>query len=263
MLMNEIMQYSSKTGYLHSIHPLIKIIGIAAIVSLSILVTDIVLLLGLLAIICAIAVTSSLHREIMRQVPLLVFLSATLILLTVVTFQSGDVIGYLIPEGLVSPAAYMPVSMGAVEFAVMLSLRFVIILFAFQFLVITTQPTEFLKTLKFLRLPLDYVLMFLIALRFIPSLQMEGQRIHEAQLSRGYNPGKGVMGKVRSVKPVLVPLVANSLAKTQVLGLTMDFRGYRSPQKGPVQRTPLTRIDVIAGATICLICATFLMALVS
>lgn len=261
--MKEIMQYSTKTSYLHSVHPIIKIIGIAAIVILSVLITDIVLLLGLLAIIVAIALTSSLHREIVRQVPMLVFLSATLLLLTVATFQSGEVIGYLIPAGLLSSGGHIPVTLGAVEFAVMLSLRFVIILFAFQFLVITTQPTEFLKTLQHMRLPVDYVLMFLIALRFIPSLQMEGQRIHEAQLSRGYNPGKGLMGKIRSLKPVMVPLVANSLAKTQVLGLTMDFRGYRSPHQGQVHRTPLTRIDLFAAVTICFICATFLMAIVS
>jgi len=103
-------------------------------------------------------------------------------------------------------------------------------LFAFQLLVVTTRPSDLMKALLKIHIPVDYVLMFVIALRFIPSLQIEGQRIHEAQLARGYNPGKGLRGKVRSVKPLLVPLVANSLGRTQVLGLTMDLRGYRSRQ---------------------------------
>jgi energy-coupling factor transporter transmembrane protein EcfT len=53
-------------------------------------------------------------------------------------------------------------------------------------------------------------LMFLIALRFISSLQVEGQRIREAQLARSYNPGKGHREKVRSVKLLLEPLVVNT-----------------------------------------------------
>ena len=79
-----------------------------------------------------------------------------------------------------------------------------------------------------MRLPVDYTLMFLIALRFIPTLQLEGQRIHEAQTARGYNPGKGIRGKIRSLTPIMIPLVSNSLAKTMVLGLTIDLRGYRN-----------------------------------
>jgi len=48
-----------------------------------------------------------------------------------------------------------------------------------------------MKVLLGIHIPSTMALMFLIALRFISSLQVEGQRIHEAQLARGYNPGKG------------------------------------------------------------------------
>ena len=67
-----------------------------------------------------------------------------------------------------------------------------------------------MKVLLGIHIPSTMALMFLIALRFISSLQVEGQRIHEAQLARGYNPGKGHREKVRSVKLLLEPLVVNS-----------------------------------------------------
>ena len=165
---------------------------------------------------------------LIRQLPLLIFLSVVLLLLTVVTLQSGDTLFLLIPSGIGGSAGAIPVTSGAVDFAAVLSLRFFAMLFAFQLLIMSTKPTELTNALIALRMPIDYVLMFIIALRFIPSLQLEGQRIHEAQMARGYNPGKGMLGKILSLRPLLIPLVSNSLAKTRVLGLTIDMRGYRT-----------------------------------
>jgi energy-coupling factor transport system permease protein len=67
--------------------------------------------------------------------------------------------------------------------------------------------------------------MFIIAHRFIPTLQIEGKRIHEAQLARGYHPGDGFVGRIKSVAPVMVPLVSNPLSRVTLLGLTIDLRG--------------------------------------
>jgi len=98
-------------------------------------------------------------------------------------------------------------------------------------------------TLEKVGLPIDYILMFIIALRFIPTLQIEGQRIHEAQLARGFNPGTGFIGKIRSVAPIAIPLVSNALLRSNVLGLTIDMRGYRTGKKTPVRERVLARGD--------------------
>ena len=66
-----------------------------------------------------------------------------------------------------------------------------ILICAFQLFVISTQPRDIVHTMERMKIPIDYTLMFLVALRFIPTLQIEGIRIHEAQLARGYNPGRG------------------------------------------------------------------------
>lgn len=244
--MKEIMQYINKDSFLHRMNPLSKIAAVTGIIVLSVFTTDSTVL-GLLVLgIFLASLKAGLHQELLRQLKLLVFLSLTLILLTIFTLKSGDTIGYLIPAGTLTAAGLVPVTTGALDFGTVLSLRFFAMLFAFQLLVVTTKPSDLMKALMEIHIPVDYVLMFVIALRFIPSLQIEGQRIHEAQLARGYNPGKGVRGKIRSLKPILVPLVANSLGRTQVLGLTMDMRGYRSRQNAEKQRLPWNRTDVAA-----------------
>lgn len=241
--MKEIMQYINRDSFLHSMNPLSKIVAVAGIIVLSVFTTNsTVLALMVLGIFLA-SFKAELQHELLRQLKLLVFLSVSLILLTVLTMKSGETIGYLIPPGTLTASGIISITTGALDFGVVLSLRFFAMLFAFQLLVVTTRPSDLMKALLAIHIPVDYVLMFVIALRFIPSLQVEGQRIHEAQLARGYNPGKGLRGKVRSVKPLLVPLVANSLGRTQVLGLTMDMRGYRSRHSVEKNRLIWNKMD--------------------
>ena len=225
--MKEIMQYINSDSFLHRMNPLSKITAVAGIIVLSVFTTNSMCLALIVLGIFLVSIKARLHHELLRQLKLLVFLSVSLILLTVFTMKSGVTLGFLIPAGTLTTNGIFPVTTGALDFGVVLSLRFFAMLFAFQLLVVTTRPSDLMKALLEIHIPVDYVLMFVIALRFIPSLQVEGQRIHEAQLARGYNPGKGLRGKVRSIKPLLVPLVANSLGRTQVLGLTMDMGGYR------------------------------------
>lgn len=250
--MKEIMQYINRDSFLHSMNPLSKIAAVAAIIILSVITTNSIFLALMVLGIFLASFKAGLQHELLRQLKLLIFLSVSLILLTVLTMKSGVTLGYLVPPGVLTASGTFPVTTGALDFGVVLSLRFFAMLFAFQLLVVTTRPSDLMKALLAIHIPVDYVLMFVIALRFIPSLQIEGQRIHEAQLARGYNPGKGIRGKVRSVKPLLVPLVANSLGRTQVLGLTMDMRGYRSRHSVEKDRLVWNKVDFAAVGCVAL-----------
>jgi len=244
--MKEIMQYINRDSFLHSMNPLSKIVAVAGIIFLSVITTSSeVLALMVLGIFLA-SLKAGLQQELLRQLKLLIFLSLTMVILTIFTLKSGETIGYLIPPGIFTADGLVPITTGALDFGAVLSLRFFAMLFAFQLLVVTTKPSDLMKALLVIHIPVDYVLMFVIALRFIPSLQIEGQRIHEAQLARGYNPGKGLHGKVKSLKPLLVPLVANSLGRTKVLGLTMDMRGYRSRRSVESSRLVWNKTDFAA-----------------
>ncbi|MDD4138477.1 MAG: energy-coupling factor transporter transmembrane component T, partial [Methanoregula sp.] len=132
---------------------------------------------------------------------------------------------------------------GGLMIGVVLTLRFMILIFAFQLFLISTQPRDIVHAMEKIHVPIDYILMFIIALRFIPTLQIEGQRIHEAQLARGFNPGTGLLGKVRSVSPIVIPLVSNALLRSNVLGLTIDMRGYRTGKRTQVRERVFEKRD--------------------
>jgi energy-coupling factor transport system permease protein len=242
--MSEIMQYVTRESAFHRLHPLTKLIFAVVVVALAVLTSDIVMLAALAGAVVAVAIASGLARDLLRQVPLLLSLAVSLLALTVLTIQNGDILCYVVPASVPVIGGAFPVTVGAIDLALAMSLRFAAMLFAFQLLVISTQPRDLVHVMDRLRMPVDYTLMFLIALRFIPSLQLEGKRIHEAQLARAYNPGKGLAGKIRGLFPIIIPLVSNSLGKATVLGLTIDLRGYRSGRRTPMRDLAPGRADV-------------------
>ncbi|MDO5845251.1 MAG: energy-coupling factor transporter transmembrane component T [Methanocorpusculum sp.] len=219
--MSDILQYIAKEGFFHRLSPITKIVFAVLMMFAAIFTSDLYLLAGLIAVVLIFSAVGGLFKVLMKQVPLLLILAAALLVLTVLTMASGDVLFTILPNGA------FPVTTGAILFAVEMALRFSVLIFSFQLLVISTQPRDLVNALYALRVPRDYALMFLIAVRFIPTLQREGVRINEAQLSRGYYPGGGVIGKVKQLGPVVLPLMLNSLSKADTLGLTIDMRGYR------------------------------------
>lgn len=226
------------------------------------LTSDTLMLAVLAGAVVAVAVVGGLARDLLRQVPLLISLVVSLLALTILTIRSGDILGYLIPPSVPVIGGAFPVTVGAIDLALAMSLRFAAMLFAFQLLVISTQPRDLVHVMDRLRMPVDYTLIILIALRFTPSLQLEGKRIHEAQLARAYNPGRGPAGSIRGVFPIIIPLVSNSLGKATVLGLTIDLRGYRSGRRTPMRDLVPGRADVAGICCMGLVVAGYLAVLV-
>lgn len=244
--MREILQYIHKDGLFHRMNPGTKIFFVIVIGIVTLLTMDLAFLGFILLAVLCVAFAGRVLGEVLQQMALILAMSVIFILLTLVTMPDGEVLGYLLPGG------FLPVTTGALYAGTLLTLRFAILIISFQIFVITTQPRDLVNTLEKIGVPSDYNLMFLIALRFIPTLQIEANKIHEAQLARGYAPGSGFVGRIRSVAPVMVPLVSNALARTTVLGLTIDMRGYRTRKRTPFREEHMQAIDkvtfVILGA---------------
>jgi len=256
----EILQYVQKEGIFHRLAPLTKIVIVAAASAISIIATNIVFLLIVLLLLLILAYAGRLHREVLQQFVLVAAMSAIIILVTVITLPGGDVLGNLIPQGVPLIGGSIPVTVGGLMTGVIMTLRFAVLISAIQLFVLSTQPRDLVHTLERMKVPIDYTLMFVIALRFIPTLQIEATRIHEAQMARGYNPGTGVGGKIRSLAPVMIPLVSNSLARSNVLGLTIDLRGYRTRKRTPLRERHLNSRDYVAILVVLFCVAAFFYA---
>ena len=256
--MAEILQYVHKDGFFHRINPFTKIAFIIVVSLMCIISTNIPFLAVLVAALLVVAFISNLFTEVIQQLKLVIVMSILFIIITVITMPNGAIIGYAIPMSVPFIGGFLPITEGALEIGLILTLRFMVLIFAFQLFLISTQPRDLVHTLEKLKMPIDYILMFIIALRFIPTLQIEGKRIHEAQLARGYNPGTGFLGKIRSVAPIVIPLVSNALLRSNVLGLTIDMRGYRIGARTHVRERKFLRFDYLVLSVLVFVCAGFI-----
>lgn len=117
-----------------------------------------------------------------------------------------------------------------------ISLRLLYLVIFTSLLTLTTTPIEItdgleslLNPLKRLRVPVhEFALMMSIALRFIPTLLEEAEKIMKAQSARGVDFSSGPFKKrLKAIVPLLIPLFASSFKRAEDLALAMEARGYR------------------------------------
>ena len=117
-----------------------------------------------------------------------------------------------------------------------LALRILLLVSVAGLLTATTAPValadgveDLLSPLRKLRFPAHEVAMMMtIALRFIPTLHEETQKITRAQAARGADFSEGgLFRRVRAMLPVLVPLTIGAFRRADELAEAMESRGYR------------------------------------
>ena len=86
-----------------------------------------------------------------------------------------------------------------------------------------------LRPLKAIRFPVHEIsLMLSIALRFVPTLMDETEKIMNAQRARGVDFGEGgLLQKMKAIVPLLIPLFVSSFNRAEDLATAMEARGYQ------------------------------------
>lgn len=157
------------------------------------------------------------------------------------------------------------ITVEGVRQACFISLRLVLLLLCSSLLTYTTSPLKLTDAMESLLAPLrplgvpahELAMMMTIALRFIPTLIEETDKIMKAQQSRGADFTTGsVLARLRSMVPVLVPLFLSAFRRADELAMAMEARCYR----GGVGRTQMkalrtSSIDYVAGAVLAILTA--------
>ena len=134
-----------------------------------------------------------------------------------------------------------------------------------QLLTLTTSPISLTDGLESLFRPLEVIhfpaheiaMMMSIALRFIPTLMDEADKIMKAQKARGANFETGsLVQRAKAMVPLLVPLFVGAFRRAEDLALAMDARCYR----GGAGRTRMKQLkygrnDALAGLVMLLLLA--------
>ena len=117
-----------------------------------------------------------------------------------------------------------------------IGVRLVILIMFTSLLTLTTSPIELTDGIEDLLKPFarlgvpahELAMMMTIALRFIPTLLEEAERIMKAQMARGADFESGNMVKrAKSLVPLLVPLFVSAFRRADDLAMAMEARCYR------------------------------------
>lgn len=123
--------------------------------------------------------------------------------------------------------------------AVKMCVRLVLLIIGSSLLTLTTTPIQLTDGLEYLLHPLkkigvpahEIAMMMTIALRFIPTLLDETDKIIKAQQARGADFDTGnMMQKAKSMIPILVPLFISAFRRAEELAMAMEARCYHGDE---------------------------------
>ena len=140
---------------------------------------------------------------------------------------------FFIPGEVIVDFGFCDISREGLQTAVFMAIRLVFLILGSSLMTLTTTPNQLtdgmeklLKPLKKLKIPVHEIsMMMAIALRFIPILTEELDKIMKAQMARGAEFDQGnLIQKVKSVVPILVPLFVSAVRRANDLAMAMESR---------------------------------------
>ncbi len=234
-------QYYPAQSFVHKLDARVKILLTIAFIVAVFLVKS-YYFLGFGACLVYVVVASLLTKvpfgRVLKSIKAVIFFVVFSALLQVFFNKNGTPLwegGFITDEGLVN--------------AGFITLRILLMVLGASLLTLTTSPVEIadgleslLSPLKLIKFPVhEFALIMSIALRFIPTLLNETDRIIKAQKARGADfEGKNLFKRAKALIPVLIPLLISSFRRADELADAMDARCY----SGSKNRTKYKKMQV-------------------
>ncbi|AWI10878.1 MULTISPECIES: energy-coupling factor transporter transmembrane component T family protein [Bacillaceae] len=213
---------------LHKMDPRAKLLTIIIFIAVVFL-ADNTLTYGLLAIFTLAAIWLS-------NIPIKFLFNGLKFLFWIILFTFFLHIFFTKEGDLLYKFGFIEIYQGGLRQGIFISLRFFFLLLVTSLLTLTTTPIEITDGIESLLKPLKKVgfpvhelsLMISIALRFIPTLMDETDKIMKAQMARGVDFSEGtIKQRAKAVVPLLIPLFINAFKRAEELATAMEARGYR------------------------------------
>ena len=227
-------QYYPTDSVVHRIDPRLKLMATLFYITLIFFVTHFVGYgVALFFIVALVKVSRVPGRLLLRGLRAVMFI---LIFATLINL-------FMTPgETILFSFAFIRVTREGILMASQMGFRLILLITGSSILTLTTSPIQLtdgieslLRPLKPLKVPAhDIAMMMTIALRFIPTLADELDKIMKAQKARGadFETG-GLIKRAKSLLPILIPLFVSAFKRADELATAMEARCYR----GDVGRT--------------------------
>ena len=155
----------------------------------------------------------------------------------------------------------LSISKEGLVLAVTMAVRLSLLIIGSSIMTLTTTPNnltdgmeKMMAPLKVFRIPVHEVAMMMsIALRFIPILLEETDKIMKAQMARGADFESGnIFARAKALVPLLIPLFVSAFRRANDLAMAMESRCYRGGD-GRTKMKPLVYARRDAIAYVCLV----------
>lgn len=246
-------QYFPGNSIVHKLDPRMKIILIFLLI-VSIFICKNIAGLGAIILFSVILVLISKipFKTVLKSIkPLVVIILLTAVLN--IFYGKGDALVQL---------GKLKITADGIETAVFMAVRIITLVVISSLLTYTTSPTELtdalerlLKPLKLIKIDVHSIAMTMtIALRFIPTLIEEIEKIMSAQKSRGADLESGsLIHRAKALIPVLIPLFVSAFRRAGELAYAMECRCYHGGEgRTKMKVMKLTARDFLSLAAVIL-----------
>ena len=240
-------RYLPGSSFLHRLNPRFKLLVL--LLFLVVLFTLKTLTgLGLL-------ITLLLLAFITARIPLLYMVSGLRPVLYIILFTI--IVYFFFTKGGVVLLRLGPLTIeqAGVAAGLFLIMRLVSLVIMTALLTLTTTPLSLSHGIEYFISPLsragvpaaEIAMIMNIAMRFIPTLGEESQRLLRAQMARGADFEGGFFSRARKFAPLMVPLFIGAFRRADELALAMEARGYRiGAERTRMREEPVAAADWIA-----------------
>jgi energy-coupling factor transport system permease protein len=164
---------------------------------------------------------------------------------------------FFLPGDVIWSFGFLTITSQGIQQAIFMAVRLVFLVVGTSILTLTTSPIELtdgierlLNPFKKIGLPVhELAMMMTIALRFIPTLLDETDKIMKAQMSRGADfESKNLINRAKNLVPLLVPLFVSAFRRADELAMAMEARCYRGGyNRTKMKEAVITKNDYIAS----------------
>lgn len=221
-------QYFPGTSFIHKLDPRTKILS-TLIYIIAIFFAESALSYGILAGFALLVILAS-------RLPILMVLKSVKPIIIIVLFTLAIHMFTHPGEHILWSWKFLVITQEGLETGVKMSSRLLLLMIFSSILTYTTSPIvltdgieRLLRPFKSVGVPAhELAMMMTIALRFIPTLLEETDRIMKAQTSRGADFTSGnVFENIKNMLPILVPLFISAFRRADELAIAMEARCYR------------------------------------
>ena len=236
-------QYYPAKSFVHNMDPRAKLVLVIAYIVAIFLASNFYALAAVtLFLVIAVIFSRVPFGRVLRSVKMILFVIIFTAILNLFFYSAGE------DAHMIWEWRFLSLSWESVINTIFLAMRLFLLVMGTSILTLTTTPValtdgieSLLTPLKWIKFPVhELALIMSIALRFIPILIDETNRIIAAQKARGANFEKGgLISRAKAMIPVLIPLLVSAFRRAEDLGDAMDARCY-SGAKGRTKYKKLT-----------------------